>query len=64
MIGEHEVVLLTQGSAGVVAVRYRHRHAIAGASELVRKIVHVHGAVCAEVVVENEENVAHAKRRL
>ena len=64
VIGEHGVALLTQRRAGIVAVRYRDRHAVARARQLVGEIVHVHSAVCAEVVVENEEDVAHAERRL
>ena len=35
--------------------------AVAKADELVREIVDLHSAVRAEIVVENEEDVAHAE---
>ena len=64
VIGKHGVFLLAQGRAGIVSVRDRDRHAVTGAGKLVRKIMDVDRAVGAEVVVENEEDIAHAERRL
>ena len=60
----HGIILRARGPADVVTFGKRHRRGMAEGGELVRKIVHVDSAVCAEVVVENEEDVAHAERRL
>jgi hypothetical protein len=62
----HGIILCSQGNAVVLAVRHRDCGGVAKSGELVREIVHVHGAVGAEIVVEREKNVAHrrAGRRL
>jgi hypothetical protein len=62
----HGVILRSQGSAVVWAIGNRYGRGVAESGELVREIVHVHGAVGAEIVVEREKNVAHLRpdRRL
>ena len=60
----HRIILFSQGGAAVCVVGYGNRGAMPEDGELVGEIVHVNRAVRAEIVVENEKNIAHEKRGL
>ena len=50
----HRVSLFAELAAGIFALRNGDRASVAKESQLVREIVHVHGAVGAEVVIKDE----------
>ena len=58
------VELLAEPGAAVIVCRNRYGSRMTEGGELVRKIMDVDGAVRAEVVIENEKDIAHADRRL
>ena len=60
----HGIILFAEAGAAIGVVGDGDGDRVPESGELVREIVDVHGAVGAEVVVKNEEDVAHALRRL
>jgi hypothetical protein len=60
----HGIILFAQFEAAIRVFRNGDGGGMAESGELVREIVDVDGAVGAEVVVKNEEDVAHGRRGL
>ena len=62
----HGIVLRAQSRTAVFVFGNSHGRRMAKGGELVREVMHVDGAVRAEVVIEDKENVTHARaeRRL
>jgi hypothetical protein len=58
------IILFAKARAAIVVFGNSHGGRVAEGGELIREIVNVNRAVGAEVVVKNEENVAHADWRL
>jgi hypothetical protein len=58
------IVLFAETSAAVSVFGDGDRGRMAKRRELVREVVNVDSTVGAEIVIENEEDVAHADRRL
>ena len=62
--GEHAVILFAQAGPAVVPLGSCDCDAVAGIDQVTREIMHVHRAVRGEIVIENEEDVAHTGRGL
>jgi hypothetical protein len=58
------IILFAEARAAIGVFRDGNRGRMAKLRELVREIMDVNRAVGAEIVIENEEDVAHADRRL
>src|SRR3954466_13201688 len=59
----HRIILFAETGAAIGVLGNGDGDGVPESGELVREIVDVNGAVGAEVVVKNEEDVGHALRR-